>query len=91
MKQVTIHEAKTHLSHLIQLALQGEEVIIARGSVPLITLQVLPQLRNRKAGGAVVGQFEIYGHDILESMKSNYSRICSMFSRSPLVSLSLGC
>ncbi len=52
MKQVTIHEAKTHLSHLIQLALQGEEIIIAKGSVPLITLQVLPQLRNRKAGGA---------------------------------------
>ena len=52
MKQVTIHEAKTHLSQLIQLALQGEEIIIAKGSVPLITLQVLPQLRNRKAGGA---------------------------------------
>lgn len=52
MKQVTIHEAKTHLSHLIQLALQGEEIVIAKGSVPLVTLKVLPQLRNRQAGGA---------------------------------------
>ena len=31
MRQVTIHEAKTHLSRLIEEALQGEEIIIAKG------------------------------------------------------------
>ena len=29
MTQVTIHEAKTHLSRLIEKVLQGEEVVIA--------------------------------------------------------------
>lgn len=32
---VTIHEAKTHLSRLIQEAVKGEEVIISRGKQPV--------------------------------------------------------
>jgi antitoxin (DNA-binding transcriptional repressor) of toxin-antitoxin stability system len=52
MKQVTIYEAKTHLSRLIELALAGEEVIIAKGRRPLVKLEVLPHLRKRKSGGA---------------------------------------
>lgn len=36
MTQVTIHEAKTHLSKLIQLALEGEEILIAKGKQPLV-------------------------------------------------------
>ena len=31
MHQVTIHEAKTHLSKLIREVLEGEEVIITKG------------------------------------------------------------
>mgnify|MGYP001436989822 CR=1 FL=1 len=53
MLQVTIHEAKTHLSKLIQKALAGEEVIIAKGKQPLIKLVVLPEARpQRRLGGA---------------------------------------
>ena len=53
MTQVTVHEAKTHLSRLIQLALAGEEVIIARGSQPLVKLTVLPEAQQaRRVGGA---------------------------------------
>ena len=53
MRQVTIHEAKTHLSRLIQEALAGEEVIIAKDRQPLIRLTVLPEVkRQRKIGGA---------------------------------------
>jgi prevent-host-death family protein len=40
--QVTIHEAKTHLSRLIQKALDGEEVIIAKRNQPLIKLVTIP-------------------------------------------------
>lgn len=36
---VTIHEAKTHLSRLVNRALAGEEVIIARRDQPVVTLQ----------------------------------------------------
>ena len=53
MHQVTIHEAKTNLSRLIQEALAGEEVIIAKNQQPLIRLTVLPEVkRQRKIGGA---------------------------------------
>jgi prevent-host-death family protein len=48
--QVNIHEAKTTLSALIQRALAGEEVIIAKAGSPLVrltpildTTQTLPQ------------------------------------------------
>ena len=33
--QVTVHAAKTNLSKLIEAALKGEEVVIARGNVPV--------------------------------------------------------
>ena len=52
MKQVTIHEAKTHLSRLIQAALNGEEIIIAKGNKPVVRLDVLPEARlQRHIGG----------------------------------------
>lgn len=38
MMQVTIHEAQAQLSKLIQQALVGEEVIIAKGPQPLVRL-----------------------------------------------------
>ena len=53
MTQVTIHEAKTHLSRLIQLALAGEEIIIAKGKQPMVKLVVVPEMRKkRRIGGA---------------------------------------
>ena len=52
MKQVTIHEAKTHLSRLIRAALRGEEIVIAKGKRPLVRLDVLPEARlERHIGG----------------------------------------
>ncbi|MEE8302172.1 MAG: type II toxin-antitoxin system Phd/YefM family antitoxin [Candidatus Tectomicrobia bacterium] len=53
MAQVTIHEAKTHLSKLIQRALEGEEIIIAKGKQPMVRLVVVPEMRQeRRIGGA---------------------------------------
>jgi prevent-host-death family protein len=50
--QATIHQAKTHLSKLIQKALDGEEVIIANRDKPLVRLQALPDARTaRRIGG----------------------------------------
>lgn len=43
MAQVTIHAAKTHLSRLIEAALRGEEVIIAKGSKPVVKLVPIPE------------------------------------------------
>ena len=51
--QVNIHEAKTQLSKLIQAALNGRQVIIARGNIPVVRLEVLPEARSlRKIGNA---------------------------------------
>jgi len=51
--QVNIHEAKTQLSKLIQEALNGKKVIIARRNKPVVRLEVLPEARgDRKIGNA---------------------------------------
>jgi prevent-host-death family protein len=49
--KVTIHAAKTTLSKLIERAQAGEEVIIARGDVPVARLvPVAAQLPKRRPG-----------------------------------------
>lgn len=51
--QVNIHEAKTQLSKLIQAALNGTQVIIAKGNKPVVRLEVLPEAQgSRKIGNA---------------------------------------
>jgi antitoxin (DNA-binding transcriptional repressor) of toxin-antitoxin stability system len=51
--QVNIHEAKTHLSRLIQEALAVKTVIIARDNHRLVRLEGLPEAKSpRMIGGA---------------------------------------
>ncbi len=38
MTKVNMHEAKTHFSKLVERALRGEEVIVARNGKPLVKL-----------------------------------------------------
>ncbi len=38
MKVLTVQEAKTTLPQLIEQALAGEEIIIARGNTPVVRL-----------------------------------------------------
>jgi len=45
MKQVTVHAAKTNLSKLIDAAMAGEEIVIAKGSKPVVKLVAIPQGR----------------------------------------------
>ena len=51
MKQVTIHQAKTHLSRLIKEALEGEEIVIAKGNQPMVKLVVVPEMRKQRQIG----------------------------------------
>lgn len=51
MTIVTIHDAKTHLSQLIQRVLAGEEIVIAKGKQPLVKLVVLPEARQQRRLG----------------------------------------
>lgn len=51
MAQFNIHTAKAHLSELIQKAMLGEEVIIARDNKPMVKLVTIqPLKRQRKIG-----------------------------------------
>ncbi len=43
MQKVTIHVAKTQLSRLIEAALAGEEIVIAKGDNPVVRLVPIPQ------------------------------------------------
>jgi prevent-host-death family protein len=45
MRQVTVHTAKTQLSRLIEAALSGEEIVIAKGDKPVVRL--VPIRRGR--------------------------------------------
>lgn len=38
MHKVNMHEAKTHLSKLVRLALEGEDVVLARNGEPVVRL-----------------------------------------------------
>jgi prevent-host-death family protein len=51
MTQVTVHQAKTHLSKLINKALEGEEVVIAKRDKPVVRLAVVrPEKGSRQIG-----------------------------------------
>lgn len=41
MTKVNMHEAKTNFSKLVERALQGEEIVIARSGKPLVKLVAL--------------------------------------------------
>jgi len=65
---VRIHEAKTHLSRLIQRALDGEEVIIAKGDKPLVKLVVVDSCRRARQLGSARGQVRM-SDDFDESLE----------------------
>jgi len=56
MHQINIHEAKTNLSKLIQEALSGEEVIIAKGNIPVVKLVPLYQQKTKRQLGTAKGK-----------------------------------
>jgi prevent-host-death family protein len=60
-KTINIHEAKTHLSQLLQFAAQGNEVIICKAGTPLAKLSAIePEvLRGQRPLGLFKGEIYI--------------------------------
>jgi prevent-host-death family protein len=54
-----IHQAKTQLSKLIAAAVAGEEVVIARGSEPMVRLTPIKPVASKRKFGAYKGKFEV--------------------------------
>jgi len=56
MKTITIHKAKTQLSKLIEEACQGEEIVIARGSEPVVRLVAINPAGKDRVPGRLAGR-----------------------------------
>jgi len=56
MRNANIHEAKTHLSQLIESVLAGEDVIISRAGKPLVRLVPYEVPSKPRQPGAWEGQ-----------------------------------
>lgn len=61
MQKINIHEAKTHLSRLVEQAAQGESFVIAKAGKPLVKVVSLsaPEANTVKRLGFMHGQFEV--------------------------------
>ena len=77
MRQVNIHEAKTHLSRLIEQAADGEPFVIAKAGKPMVRVVPLEEPVKKPAPsrfGFLRGQlkvpddFDTMGQDEIEKM-----------------------
>ena len=65
MKTVNMHEAKTHLSRLVQAALAGEPFIIARAGKPLVKVVPLEEeVKPLRRVGFMVGETTLTSEDV---------------------------
>lgn len=58
-KPISVHEAKTHLSRLIERAEAGEDVVIARGKTPVVRLVPVAAPRVERRFGAMKGKAKV--------------------------------
>ena len=76
MKTVNIHEAKTHLSRLVEKPASGESFVIAKAGKPMVRVVALdaPTDRQRSRIGFLKGQvtvpddFDQMGRDEITAM-----------------------
>ncbi len=59
MRSINIHEAKTHLSRLVDEVSAGEEIVIAKAGKPLARLIPFQQRSSRRKLGALSGRFSV--------------------------------
>jgi prevent-host-death family protein len=59
MQRVNIHEAKTHLSKLVEIAAAGEEIIIAKSGKPVARLVAISKEPTPRKKGLLEGRIEI--------------------------------
>ena len=59
MKTVNIHEAKTHLSRLVDQAAKGEPFVIAKAGKPLVKVMAIDTPRGRQRIGCMEGEFTV--------------------------------
>ena len=75
MLLTNMYEAKTHLSSLIQKALDGEEVVIAKAGKPLVELVPYAAEKKQIKFGLLKGQISIP-----DDFNSFTDQVADMFS-----------
>lgn len=63
MPQFNIAEAKTHLSELVQKAVLGEEIVIARDNKPQVRIVPIKSPAGKRAPGSGKGQILFIADD----------------------------
>lgn len=64
---VTVHQAKTTLSRLIEKASSGEDVIISRGSTPVARLVAFGEVKGKRQPGSMKGKL-LVGPEFFEPL-----------------------
>jgi prevent-host-death family protein len=59
VETVNVHEAKTHLSRLIEKAAKGEPFIIAKAGKPMVKVTAVEEEKPKKRTGFMKGQFTV--------------------------------
>ncbi len=59
VRMVNVHEAKTHLSKLLEQVRQGEEVTIAKAGKPVARLVAVREKPERREPGSAKGQVKM--------------------------------
>lgn len=59
MRFINIHQAKTHFSRLVDAAMHGEEIIIAKAGKPAAKLVPIHKVRSIRKPGALKGKIKI--------------------------------
>ena len=61
MGAINIHEAKTHLSRLVEQAAKGESFVIAKAGKPMVKVVALdaPEAGQQRRLGFLAGQFQV--------------------------------
>ena len=61
MRMVNIHEAKTHLSRLVEAAANGESFVIAKAGKPMVRVVAIdaPEAGAQRRLGFLAGQFTV--------------------------------
>ena len=57
--EVNIHEAKTHLSRLLERVAMGEEIVIAKAGTPVAKLVPLSTMPKKRRLGSAKGEFVV--------------------------------
>jgi prevent-host-death family protein len=76
LERVNMHEAKTHLSRLVERVEGGEEIVISRAGKPAAKLvPVSPEKKGRRKLGGWEGKFEMPSDEEWEKMDKEIEQL----------------